>query len=41
MKMEFAVVAPVAGRVWRLSCREGGAVAAGQEVAVLAAPTGA
>ncbi|SFM97875.1 urea carboxylase [Variovorax sp. OV329] len=35
MKMEFAVTAPFAGRVERLRCTEGGAIAAGQEVAVL------
>lgn len=35
MKMEFSVPAPASGRVLRLCCREGGAVAAGQRVAVL------
>ena len=35
MKMEFSVFAPCAGRVVKLRCAEGGAVAAGQEVAVL------
>jgi urea carboxylase len=36
MKMEFAVHAPAAGRLLTLACREGGAVGAGQTVAVLA-----
>ncbi|URI06187.1 urea carboxylase [Aquincola tertiaricarbonis] len=35
MKMEFSIPAPASGRVLRLCCREGGAVAAGQRVAVL------
>lgn len=35
MKTEFAVVAPVAGRVLSLGCREGGAVSAGQAVVIL------
>ena len=35
MKMEFAVLAPCAGTVLRLGCREGGAVAAGQPVVIL------
>jgi urea carboxylase len=35
MKMEFPVTAPVAGQVWRVSCREGGPIGAGQEVVVL------
>ena len=35
MKMEFSVFAPCAGRVLKLRCAEGGAVAAGQEVVVL------
>jgi urea carboxylase len=35
MKTEFAVVAPVAGRVLSLGCREGAAVSAGQRVVVL------
>ena len=35
MKMEFAVIAPSAGRVWRLNCREGAAVSAGQDMVVL------
>jgi len=38
MKMEFSVLAPCAGRVWRLGCREGGVVAAGQDVVWLARP---
>jgi urea carboxylase len=37
MKMEFTVAAPCAGRVLRMGCREGGAVAAGQAVAVIQA----
>jgi urea carboxylase len=36
MKMEFSVVAPRAGRVWRVGCREG--VAAGQHVVWLELP---
>ncbi len=35
MKMEFAVTAPQAGRVWRVPCREGAPVSAGQAVVVL------
>jgi urea carboxylase len=35
MKMEFSVCAPNAGKVFRVGCREGGQVAAGQEVVVL------
>ncbi|MDB5850519.1 MAG: biotin carboxylation domain protein [Rhodoferax sp.] len=37
MKMEFTVSAPCAGRVLRMACREGGAVAAGQAVSVIQA----
>lgn len=35
MKMEFAVRAPTAGRVWRVRCREGAGVGAGQALVVL------
>jgi len=35
MKMEFTVAAPCAGRVHRVFCREGGHVAAGQDVVVV------
>ncbi len=35
MKMEFAVTAPGAGRVWRVHCREGAAVSAGQDMVTL------
>ena len=35
MKMEISVTAPCAGRVHKLFCREGGAVAAGQDLLVL------
>jgi urea carboxylase len=35
MKMEFAVLAPCDGRVHRIFCREGGQVAAGQDLLVL------
>lgn len=35
MKMEFSVSAPCSGTVLRLACREGGQVAAGQDVVVL------
>jgi urea carboxylase len=35
MKMEFGVSAPCSGTVLRLGCREGGQVAAGQDVVVL------
>ncbi|MEJ5199027.1 MAG: carboxyltransferase domain-containing protein, partial [Anaerolineae bacterium] len=35
MKMEFAVLAPCDGRVYRVFCREGGQVAAGQDLLVL------
>jgi urea carboxylase len=35
MKMEISIPAPCAGKVLRLFCREGGAVAAGQELVVL------
>jgi urea carboxylase len=35
MKMEFTVVAPCNGRVYKLFCREGGQVAAGQDLLVL------
>ncbi|MGM9486932.1 urea carboxylase [Ideonella sp. YS5] len=35
MKMEFSVSAPCSGTVLRLGCREGGQVAAGQDVVVL------
>ncbi|HEV7914366.1 MAG TPA: urea carboxylase, partial [Albitalea sp.] len=35
MKMEFAVVAPRAGRVWKVACREGSTIGAGQDVVVL------
>ncbi|MBI2734106.1 MAG: carboxyltransferase domain-containing protein [Aquabacterium sp.] len=37
MKMEFPVLAPRAGEVLQVRCREGGAVSAGQSVVVLAA----
>jgi len=37
MKMEFTVSAPCAGKILRLACREGGAVAAGQDVVVIQA----
>jgi urea carboxylase len=33
--MEISVTAPCAGRVHKLFCREGGAVAAGQDLLVL------
>jgi len=36
MKMEFAITATRSGTVWRVACREGGAVQAGQNVVVLA-----
>jgi urea carboxylase len=35
MKMEFTVSAPCAGQVLRMACREGSAVAAGQDVVVI------
>ncbi len=35
MKMEINVDAPVAGRVLQIFCREGGQVAAGQDLVVL------
>ncbi len=35
MKMEFAVLAPCDGRVYKVFCREGGQVAAGQDLLVL------
>ena len=35
MKMEFAITAPRAGRVWNVLVKEGGAVQAGQDVVVL------
>jgi urea carboxylase len=35
MKMEIAIGAPVAGKVLDVLCREGSAVAAGQQVVVL------
>jgi urea carboxylase len=35
MKMEFTVSAPCAGRVLRMACREGSAVAAGQDLVVI------
>ncbi|HSI60085.1 MAG TPA: carboxyltransferase domain-containing protein, partial [Ideonella sp.] len=37
MKMEFPVTAPSAGKVWRVACREGAAVGAGQDMVVLVA----
>jgi urea carboxylase len=37
MKMEFAVMAPCDGRVYRIFCREGGQVSAGQDLLVLVA----
>jgi urea carboxylase len=39
MKMEIAVNAPCAGTVHRLFCREGGQVAAGQDLVVLVEET--
>ena len=39
MKMEFTVSAPCAGRVLRMACREGSAVAAGQDVVVIQGET--
>jgi urea carboxylase len=39
MKMEFTVAAPCAGTVWRMACREGSAVAAGQDVVVIVGMT--
>lgn len=36
MKMEFAVTAPRAGRVWRVACSEGATLTAGQAVVLLA-----
>jgi urea carboxylase len=35
MKMEFSVLAPSAGTVHQLYCREGAPVAAGQDVVVI------
>ncbi len=35
MKMEFAVLAPCDGRVFKVFCREGGQVAAGQDLLVI------
>ena len=37
MKTEFPVVAPAAGQVLSVGCREGGSVTAGQAVVVLGA----
>lgn len=39
MKMEFTVPAPCAGQVLRMACREGSAVAAGQDVVVIQGET--
>jgi urea carboxylase len=39
MKMEFAIMAPRAGRVWNVLVKEGGAVQAGQDVVVLEGTT--
>ncbi|MEY4428373.1 MAG: hypothetical protein RLZZ182_1062, partial [Pseudomonadota bacterium] len=39
MKMEFAITAPRAGRVWNVLVKEGGAVQAGQDVVVLEGTT--
>ncbi len=39
MKMEFTVYAPCAGQVVRMACREGSAVAAGQDVVVIQGET--
>jgi urea carboxylase len=38
MKMEIAVTAPCAGQVFRIFCREGAGVAAGQDLLVLVQP---
>jgi urea carboxylase len=35
MKMEFAVMAPCDGRIYKVFCREGGQVSAGQDLLVL------
>ncbi|MBU4498806.1 MAG: urea carboxylase [Gammaproteobacteria bacterium] len=35
MKMEFAVMAPCDGRIYKIFCREGGQVSAGQDLLVL------
>jgi urea carboxylase len=35
MKMEFAVLSPCDGHVYKIFCREGGQVSAGQDLLVL------